>query len=152
MGCNCNNGCNATCNNEPRVVMQTGDTFPLYMTLKEGDTVIALDEGQELLVGIYDKAKKLLVRGGTDDGRVTYQDGVYVMTVTHGESLLLTNIAFVELSIASDEGNAVYHGDKVIPIRLEPRNNNGLFDGETPVPIPNRNTIITNEEIDEITT
>lgn len=121
MGCNCNNGCNGML-----ATMQTGDTFPIQIVIKDGDTVSQLEAGCRILVGIYDRKKQLLLKASTNDGRITYLNGVYTLTVRHEESLAMKGRVYVEFTIIAADGTEVYHGDKVVSIGFEPRNNNEI--------------------------
>lgn len=125
MGCNCNNGCNGML-----AVMQNGDTMPIQLKLKDGDAVAHLDteDGYDLVIGIYDKERKLLVDGSIGNGRVTYSDGVYTMTVSHEESLVFGKKVYIELSVTKGGNDEVYHGDKVLAVWFDPRSNNEIID------------------------
>lgn len=147
MGCGCNNGCNGML-----ATMQTGDTFPVYMrfTGDGGESIIS--EGQNIIVAFYDRKKTLLCYGCNDDGRVAYDadKDLYVMTVTHNESLLMQGAVYVELTVTEDYGDVVHHGDKVVGVGFEKRLNNVLVPSEEePMPIPGNN-VITHEDIDNI--
>ncbi len=130
MGCNCNNGCNGIL-----ATMQTGDTFTVQIVLRNGDSIAQITDG-DIVVGFYDNKKNLLVSRSTADGGITYDNGVYTLTVSHDESLLMKKAVFMETSITSGSGELVYHGDKVIGIGFEARENNRMFGGEEPMPYP----------------
>jgi hypothetical protein len=129
MGCNCNsnNGCNGML-----ATLQTGDTFPVYLDIKDNGGVKELAEGYDLIAGFYDRKKQLLLRAGTDDGRISYNDetNLYMMTVSHEESLLMKGTVYVELTLTENDKRKVYHGDKVVPVGFEGRNNNDIITTE----------------------
>lgn len=145
MGCNCNNRCNGML-----AVMQTGDTVPVQIVLKDGPTAVQLEEGSHILIGFYDAKRNLLLRVGTDDGRVTYSDGVYTVLVSHEESLRMKGKVSVELTVASDNGTVVYHGDRIPVVGFDGRMNNMFFEGDGPVPIPDDDMTISHDDIDRI--
>ena len=142
-GCGRGNGVIAT--------MQTGDTFPVYFDVLDDEESAMLAEGYNLIAAMRDYKGELILRGSTDGGRITREDDYYVLTVTHAESLLMVGKVYIELTLTADNENDIYHGDRIITVEFEPRQNNELVPGgDTPVPDPTVE-IATMEEIDAIT-
>ena len=142
-GCGRGNGVIAT--------MQTGDTFPVYLDVLDDEESSMLAEGYNLIAAMRDYKGELILRGSTDGGRITRDDDYYVLTVTHAESLLMVGKVYIELTLTADNENDIYHGDRIITVEFEPRQNNELVPGgDTPVPDPTVE-IATMEEIDAIT-
>lgn len=129
MGCNCNsdNGCNGML-----ATLQTGDTFPVYFALKDNGGETELPEGYDIIAGFYDRKKQLLLRASTDNGMITYDDvaNMYMAIVSHEESLLMKGTVYVELTLTENDKRKVYHGDKVVPVGFEMRNNNDIITTE----------------------
>lgn len=111
--------------------MQIGDTFPVYITLKDNGGRTELNEGCDIIAGFYDN-NKLLFRAGTDDGRIEYDNvsNKYIIIVSHNDCLLMKNTVYVELTLTENEKRNVYHGDKVVSIGFENRNNNDIITTE----------------------
>ena len=155
MSCNCNN-MGSTCGGCGRgngviATMQTGDTFPVYFDVLDDEESAMLAEGYNLIAAMRDYKGELILRGSTDGGRITREDDYYVLTVTHAESLLMVGKVYIELTLTADNENDIYHGDRIITVEFEPRQNNELVPGgDTPVPDPTVE-IATMEEIDAIT-
>lgn len=153
--CNCNGGGCGGCGrgNGVLATMQTGDTFPVYFDVLDDEESSMLAEGYNLIAAMRDYKGELILRGSTDGGRITREDDYYVLTVTHAESLLMIGKVYLELTLTANEENDIYHGDRIITVEFEPRQNNELVPGgDTPMPEPTPDMeIATREEIDAIT-
>lgn len=103
-------------------VKQQGDSFPVYMTLKDDGIISELEEGCNLIVAYYNRDKQLICRFSTDEGNVTYSDGLYTFKVNHDVSQFMVGKVSIELTITRNTD--IYHGDKVVAVNFEPRMNN----------------------------
>lgn len=134
MNCGCSNsGCG--CRNGTIATLPNGNTFHVRLKLRDNWGESVLPDGFGIVVGFYGKRKRLLLRAGTDDGRVKYNanSGFYEMTVSHEESLLMEGLVFVELTLTYTDvknggGMSIYHGDKVVAVVFEPRKNNDILE------------------------
>ena len=133
MSCNCNN-MGSTCGGCGRgngviATMQTGDTFPVYLLYKEDDIQAQIGEGQDIIMAFYDyKGNRLLVCS-TDNGRIALtEDGYYVASITHDESMIMVGKVHIELTITDKSVNptGVDHGDPVPTTAFSPRMNNEI--------------------------
>ena len=157
MSCNCNN-MGSTCGGCGRgngviATMQTGDKFPVYFDFLNDEESSMLAEGYNLIAAMRDYKGELILRGSTDGGRITREDDYYKLEVAHAESLKMVGKVYLELTLTANEENDIYHGDRIITIVFEPRQNNELVPGgDTPMPEPTPDMqIATEEEIDAIT-
>lgn len=136
-------------------VKQQGDTFPVFMTLRDDGVISQLEEGCNLIVAFYNCYKERICQFSTDKGNVTYSDGIYTLLVGHNASRFMVGKVGVELTIT--QGDDVHNGDKVVALNFEPRLNNKLVQsGDTPSPEPTPTPtpgveIATEEEINAIT-
>lgn len=128
MSCGCSNS-GSGCRNGVLATMPNGNTFPVYLDIKDNGGVKELADGYDLIVGFWDNKKNPIMRAGTDDGRISYDNdtNLYMMTVSHEESLLMKGTVYVELTLTENDKRKVYHGDKVVPVGFEGRNNNDII-------------------------
>ena len=155
MSCNCNNtgsscgGCGNDCGALAR--KETGDTFDVYLDYLDDEQSSVLEAGYNLIAAIRDYKGDLILRGSTKGGRITRNDGYYVLSVTHAESLLMVGKVYLELTLTANNETDIYHGNRIVKIEFVPRRNNELVPGgDTPIPEPTAE-IETEEEIDAIT-
>jgi hypothetical protein len=131
--------------------MQTGDSFDVYFDMLDDEESAMLAEGYNLIAAMRDYKGELILKGSTDGGRITREDDYYKLEVAHAESLKMVGKVFLELTLTANEEADIYHGDRIITVEFEPRQNNELVPGgDTPVPDP-AVEIATREEIDAIT-
>lgn len=158
MSCNCNN-IGSTCGgcgrgNGVLATMQTGDTFPVYLDFLNDEESAMLAEGYNLIAAMRDYKGELILRGSTDGGRITREDDYYKLEVAHAESLKMVGKVYLELTLTANDEQDIYHGDRIITIEFEPRQNNELVPGgDTPMPEPTpcpEAEIATNTDIDNI--
>ena len=130
MSCNCNNmgSCEGGCGGAVMIAtMQQGDTFPVYMSLKNDNAAAVLSKSQNLIIAFWDYKKQLICRGSTSDGSVIQgENGLYTYLVSHRDSVKMVGKVYIETTITDGGGVQVYHGDKVVSVVFEPRMNNEI--------------------------
>ena len=128
-GCNCNgNHGGANGQGASQLMIQQGDTFSLVFQYKEDNTAMALPEGYDLIVGIYDPMSRPLKTGSVLQGSIVpIQDNKYSLPITHDECMKMIGQVTIELTIADAQRNVVDHASEIVTMSLEPRRNNTLL-------------------------
>lgn len=128
LGCGCN--CNGTgSGSNVLATLQTGDTFPLKLQYKDGNTVIPIERGYDVLVAFYDYKGNIITSGSINDGRLVYDENTssYEMSITHDESLKMVGKVRVEVTLFSERLIVVDHADHVFALMFDNRDNNKLL-------------------------
>lgn len=126
LGCGCN--CGGNNNGQDNLAyLQRGDTFPMELKYKDGDTVIPVEEGYDILVALYDYKGELLTKGTISDGRLVAKGEGYEMFFSHEESLLMIGKVRVEVTLFAKNKSIVDHADHAFTLIFEDRENNQLI-------------------------
>lgn len=114
--------------NQEEAVFQRGDAFGVNFVYREDHLPRPLQEGYQLIVGLYDEMGRLLKAGRTSDETITLRrDGTYTMQITHEDSMKMIGRVTMEITIASDKNEVVDHSANVVKMRFVERKNNQLL-------------------------
>lgn len=123
MSCNCNHS-----NHANGMTIRQGESFSLVFQYNEDDTAMALPQGYDLLVGIYDTKGNVLKSATISGGGITANaNATYTMPITHEESMNMLGKVTIELTIFNDGHTVVDHASDVVVMTIEPRRNNALL-------------------------
>ena len=127
MSCNCCGNGNGA-NGGSAIMIQQGDTFSLVFQYKEDNIAMALPQGYDLIVGIYDQMNRLLKSASVSDGTIIENpNDTYSLPITHEECMKMIGQVTIELTIVDAERNIVDHASDIVMMSLEPRRNNALL-------------------------
>lgn len=127
MDCNCNN-CNGGYggNYVTDFSIESGDTFPIYLTYKDG-AVTGFPTGTDVTVGFYGALGNLLASATTEDGTLRREGEALVLDVPHSMSEAMAGIVEMEITLHTSDESEVDHADRVIRINFTPRRNNTIL-------------------------
>lgn len=127
MSCKC-------CNGNVKLIFQQGNNVLLELTYSEDDVVTNIEQGFDLICGIYDVyGKRVYSCKLSDNTDLTRIDtGVYYLKLGHELTVEWLGEFTVELTLVDGSGNEVQvsHADELVTIIFEPRKNNNLISHE----------------------
>jgi len=127
MSCNC-------CNGKVKLTFQQGNNVLLELTYSDDDIVTNIEQGYDLICGIYDVHGNMVysckLSDNTDLKRI--ETGVYYLTLDHELTVAWLGEYTVELTLVDGSGNKIQvcHADELVTIVFEPRKNNNLINHE----------------------
>ena len=119
------NNCNYIGSSEIRE--QQGGVFWLAFAYSEDNEQIQLPEGCGFLIGLYDMNGGLVASFKSSEGQVEYNDGIYLIKITHDISKKIVGEVLMEITVYSQDLTVVEHTTDIVRIVFDQRRNNKLL-------------------------
>lgn len=118
-----------------RITIMQGNTYKLRFTYKENGYVAYVPEGYSLIAGLYTPKGKLILSGRypTATGneiQITQDendDYIYVMEVSHAQSVGLLGAVTLEVSVVDQNLQEVNHATSLVILDFVERHNNSIL-------------------------
>lgn len=110
------------------VYFMQGETFTAVFVYRVDHEPTLLENGYDLIVGLWDMQGKLLKKGSVkDDTIVVFRDNTYRMPVYHEESMRMLGKIRMEVTVANERNEVVNHADEYLNMIFAPVNNNKIL-------------------------